>query len=255
MKKSVDRVLQYCTGIANEFDARRNRIRAFVPDHNPTSGAANEIVLRDFLSRLSANRYKVGQGFICDPADSDTVSKQCDILVYDQQDYPLVYSEGGVDVVHPHAVKILIEVKTGLKRADLKGALENIRTAKRMNSSIKGVVFAFTSDNCDAVAANLREHLQGTSLALAPIAILLLNRDIIIHRWPESETGGGGSPYEVRSIKNGMSGIVMAFLLLLFFEVQMAGVWGGASVENLMTEMLADNTELKERLFVGAARD
>jgi hypothetical protein len=76
----IERMIQYCSGIASEFKAKLDRIRTFVPDHNLTSGTANEIMLRDFLSRLSAERYRVGQGFICAPTASDSVSKQCDIL-------------------------------------------------------------------------------------------------------------------------------------------------------------------------------
>ena len=256
METSIERMLQYCSGIADEFDARLNRIRAFVPDHNPTAGAANEIILRDFLTRLSSDRYKVGQGFICDPAASDSVSKQCDILIYDHHNYPLVYSEGGVDVVFPHAVKMLIEVKTGLGKGKLKDALENICIAKQMNYTINGVVFAFQSPRPDTVVKNLQQYQQGFSLRHAPIAILQLDKGVIIHRWPGTELGGGENSYEVRLSKNRKRGVVIAFLLLLFFDAQLSGVWGGASIHNLMQRMLADNTEpIMEKVVVGTVQD
>ena len=81
MDSSIERMIQYCSGIAGEFEARLNRIRAFVPDHNLTSGTANEMILRDFLASLSTGHYTVGQGFICNPTASDSVSKQCDMGV------------------------------------------------------------------------------------------------------------------------------------------------------------------------------
>lgn len=96
MDSSVERVLEYCSSIAREFETRLNRIRAYVPDHNLSAGATNEIILRNFLAQHTTTRYAVRQGFMCDPLSPETVSKQCDILVYDQHHYPLVYSEGEI---------------------------------------------------------------------------------------------------------------------------------------------------------------
>ena len=79
---NVERMLQYCSGIADEFAARMNRVRNYVTKHNLTSGTANETILRNFLTKLSSGRYRIGQGFICDPTTPDAVSRQCDILVY-----------------------------------------------------------------------------------------------------------------------------------------------------------------------------
>ena len=78
---NVGSLIKYGQGIAEEFKARRNRIRNFVTDHNLTSGTANEMILRDFLASLSPRRYTVGQGFICNPTRPSQVSRQCDILV------------------------------------------------------------------------------------------------------------------------------------------------------------------------------
>ena len=173
MDSSVERMLQYCTGIANEFEARVNRVRAFVPNHNPTAGAANEIILRDFLANLITARYKVSQGFICDPTASERTSKQCDILVYDHHQYPLVYSEGGIQIVFPQAVKMLIEVKTGLD--DLASAFDNIRVAKEMNYLLNGVIFAFQSPREETVIKNYLACLKDVPRRFWPMAVLLLD--------------------------------------------------------------------------------
>jgi hypothetical protein len=88
----------------------------------------------------------------------------------------------------------------------------------------------------------------------APIAILLFDRGIIIHRWPGTELGGGENLYEVRASKDGDNAVVVAFLLLLFFDVQMQGVWGGASIMNMMQRMLEDRTEkITENFQIGVA--
>ena len=242
MDSSIERMLQYCSGIAREFETRLNRVRAYVPNHKPSAGATNEIILRSFLAQLTTARYAVGQGFICDPSSPETVSKQCDILVYDQHQYPLVYSEGEIKVVFPQSVRMLIEVKTGLSKKDLWGALANISTAKQMNDLLNGVIFAFESPQTETVVKNLREYSANLSLRHAPIAIILLKRGAIIHRWPGTELGGGENPYKVCVSNSKASGVVIAFLLLLFFDVLMQGVWGGASIENMGRRLLAEST-------------
>ena len=252
MDSSIERMVQYCSGIANEFEARLNRIRTFVPDHNFTSGTANEVILRDFLARRSTGRYKVGQGFICAPTASDSASKQCDILLYDRHNYPLVHSEGEVVLVFPQAAKMVVEVKTRLNKNALKDAMENIRTAKQLNYAINGVIFAFESLRQETIIKHLQQYPEQLLMRHTPIAILLLNRGVIIHRWPGTELGGGENLYEVRASKDKDNAIVVAFLLLLFFDVQMQGVWGGAKIMNMMQQMLEDRTDkLAENIQVG----
>ncbi|MBC8263735.1 MAG: hypothetical protein H8E47_06395 [Anaerolineales bacterium] len=255
MDSSIERMVQYCSGIAKEFEAKLNRIRTFVPDHNLTSGTANEIILRDFLAHLSTGRYVVGQGFICSPTASDLVSKQCDILVYDHHDYPLVHSEGEVVLVFPDAAKMVIEVKTSLDKKALEDALENIRSAKQLNYTINGVVFAYKSPNPETVIGHLQQYTRQLSMKHAPTAILLFDKGVIIHRWSGTgtELGGGENLYEVRVSKNEDSAIVVMFLLLLFFEVQLLG-WGGASVANMIKRMLEDRTDtIAENVQIGNA--
>jgi hypothetical protein len=243
MESSINRLIEYCRGIALEFEGRLNRIRSFVPNHNLTSGTANEVILRNFLAQRSAGRFNVCQGFICDPTNSDLVSKQCDIVVYDHINYPLVYSEGEIKVVFPQAVRMLVEVKTGLSKRDLYGALSNICVAKQMNFTLNGIIFAFQSPHLETTIKNLKEFSSKFPARFAPIAILLLDEGVIIHRWPGTELGGGENPFEVRVCKGKNSGIVIAFLLLLFFDAQMQSVFGGANIYNLMREMLVKETD------------
>jgi hypothetical protein len=241
MKSSIENMIKYCSGIADEFEARLNRIRHYVPDHYLTSGTANEIILRDFLSTLTSGKYEVGQGFICDPTRPDSVSKQCDILVYDRHTYPLVYSEGEVKVVFPQSVRILIEVKTRLDKTRLAEALENIRVAREMNFQINGVVFSYEGTSVDTVVRNLQRYHQELPAKTAPIAILLLDKGAIIHSWPGTLTGGGDT-YEARVSKANDTGVVVAFLLLLLYDAELLGVFGGASVAKMMREFLEETT-------------
>jgi hypothetical protein len=231
MPKPVNPIVQYSISIALEFKARMDRMRNFV-EHNLSSGIANETILREFLSQHAPGKYHVGQGFIFDPADPrpiHLVSRQCDVLVYDQNSYPTVYSNGAVKVVFPDSVVMVIEVKTNLssnKGADeVKNALGNIMAAKQMRKYMPGVIFAFQSPKLETVI----KHLQSCPPIepwLSPVAILLFDRGIIIHCWdpeigirPDYSTQPGRYPvYKIVKGKQDECAIVIAFLLLLFLE-------------------------------------
>lgn len=242
MNTSAEKLIDYCSGIANEFTAKLNRIRSFIPDHKLSSGTANEMLLRDFLAKLTANQFEVGQGFICDPTASDMVSKQCDILVFNRKDYPLVYSEGEVKIVFPQSVRMLIEVKTSLSREKLYDAIDNISVAKSLYSFINGVVFAFKSPKLPTILQHLQDYPHQIGERNLPMAILLLDQGVIIHRWPGTEIGGTGETFIVR--ESDTSGIVLTFLLMLFFDVQMLSVVGGAGIVNTLQDILNQKTRI-----------
>ena len=236
---AVKKMLEYCSGIADEFLARMNRIRSYVPKHNLSSGTTNETILRNFLKRLSSGRYQVSQGFICDPTAPNSVSKQCDILVYDYHDYPLVYSESDIDIVFPQSAKMVIEVKTKLTSRSLKGALENIESARKLNKMINGVIFAFDGSSGNSIVNTLQRLSSDISPETAPIAILVLEKGLIIHRWPGTPLGGTSELFVTRKSENNA---VIAFLLLMYYDVMMQTVWGGASIMNMLQMLLDKQT-------------
>lgn len=182
----VENLIGYGNSIADEFSARLSRIRSFVPNHNLTSGTANESILRSFINEFLPKQYAAGQGFICDPVSSDgLVSRQCDILIYNQADYPLVHNEGDVKVVWPESARLVIEVKTTLTKKELNNALKNIKSAKAVNQRtpirIGGVIFAFQSKmSSGGIIENLKEFRSKNPGSLAPNAIIILNNPFIL---------------------------------------------------------------------------
>lgn len=177
-----------------------------------------------------AGNFHVSQGFICDPSDKRWVSKQCDILVYDKNHYPVVYSDGSIKVVWPSSVAMVIEVKTTLAKKDVASALENIISAKRLNTSIAGLIFAFQSPSLSTVIKHLEAYPGHIPGEFAPTAILLLDKGVIIHNWPwarhqefDLDKPETWKNYSIRSGKADRGAVVVAFLLFLFFQVMQTG--------------------------------
>lgn len=225
----AENLISYCSSLADEFEARLNRIRHFIKNHNLTSGTANEAILRDFLSQISAGVYEVAQGFVCNPIRS-VVSKQCDILVHDRR-FPLVHSEGEVKIVWPDAALMVIEVKTVMEDTKtLTSAIENIVAAKQTegagigNKLINGLIFAFEALTGKSALKVLNSY-PGDPLN-RPMAVFLFDQGVIIQQEDISRhwnRGSGASAYELRKCEgNKPSALVLTYFFLLFIRLQTA---------------------------------
>lgn len=185
MIDSATPIIEYSIGLAQEFQARMSRMSIFVKDHNQSLGSSKETILRDFLSQHAPGSHHVSQGFIfdlVDPRPGYTVSKQCDILIYNQVDFPSVYADGPIKVVYPDSVNMVIEVKTHFGKKETKDAFNNIIAAKQLKQRFSGVIFAFNSPKIETVIKNIKEYSPLPS-GFAPVAILLFDKGIIIHCW------------------------------------------------------------------------
>lgn len=245
MLSHADTLLNYCLSIAQEFEARLNRIRVFIK-HNLTSGTANEIILRDFLASHSPKDFFVGQGFICDPSLENKVSKQCDILVYQQSSYPVVYEDGPIKIVWPDSARMVIEIKTNLAGNSIKSAIENIEAARKVSIHTKGIIFAFSSARLETILQHMKKHLRSISSNHIPTAILLFNDGLIIHQTNEPST------YVARKAKqdSDKSAIVITYLMLIFFDSVWKSAQGthGANTYTILQEMLDKHTDLVEKI-------
>ena len=252
MSSRADNFFEYCVSVAKEFQSRMSRMRVFV-QHNLSTGTANEVILREFLSKHAPGNFDVSQGFICDPSEKKLVSKQCDILVYNKNHYPVVYAEGSIKVVWPKSVAMVIEVKTILGKKDVTSAIENIMSAKRLNTSIVGVIFAFQSPSVATVIKHLESYPGQIPEELSPTAILLLDKGVIIHSWTwardrqaERDKPEEWKNYAIRLGKEDRGAVVMAFLLLLFFQIMQIGR-NEADFINALNDMFEKYTQKKWR--------
>jgi hypothetical protein len=128
----------YAAMIGEEFASRVHRLAKIIgTSHEPSVGAYKESILRGAVSKFIPKRYTVGTGFVVFTKDSERndatstnidlqnlkdhcTSKQLDIVVYDDYNFPPLLREGEFVVLRPESVRSVVEV-TGyltLKKLD-----------------------------------------------------------------------------------------------------------------------------------------
>jgi hypothetical protein len=108
--------------------------------HYPSLGQYKERLLADAIRDFLPRTVEVGTGFVMfphaetEPYDESqyhdplnhsafSISRQCDILVYDVAKYPAVFRDRDFVIIRPEAVRGVIEVKGSLSRRDVSDAL------------------------------------------------------------------------------------------------------------------------------------
>lgn len=112
--------------------------------HYPSIGAYKERLLATAIADYLPRSVEVGSGFVLFPEESVdparaasdffdpmnqsgySVSKQCDVLIYDVAQTPPIFRDGNFVVVRPEAVRAVIEVKGALTTQATKEALESL---------------------------------------------------------------------------------------------------------------------------------
>lgn len=111
---------EHFRSLSAEFEALKNRVFNLIGGaHWPTHGDWRESILRSVLRRHLPESIKVARGFIIDGARQST---QIDILLYDAA-APVLYRELDLVVVTPNAVRGVIEVKSTIRRGELRDML------------------------------------------------------------------------------------------------------------------------------------
>lgn len=104
-------------------------IRPLVVAHPPTVGAFYEAVLKQFLGDFVPNKFKIGTGFIMD-IDANKMSRQVDILVYKDDNFPPIYRGQDVVIVESSSVYAAIEVKADINLTNMKKSRENLKSVQ-----------------------------------------------------------------------------------------------------------------------------
>lgn len=131
---------RFLQAIADEIVSKSNRIELLI-NHNVTKGNYREELLRGIFKKYLPKKYEVATGFI------EGCNRQCDILIYDSQNFSPLFREGDVVVLPEKAVRAVIEVKSTLDSGQLKDAMNLLWDVARHRNTpapiFKGI-FAFT---------------------------------------------------------------------------------------------------------------
>jgi hypothetical protein len=117
--------------LANDWLANR---------HWGEAGRYMEGVLKRFLDSYLPQRFACGTGFV---SDGSRVSKQCDLVIYDCMECPLLFRSNEFVVADKSAVRAVVQIKGTMKRDELPDAVANIQSVKAIGGDIFGAIFSY----------------------------------------------------------------------------------------------------------------
>lgn len=131
-------------GIANKLLTDFDQIQGQI-EHAGERGKQREAAVTAFLAKYLPKKYALGTGHVID--QKGDVSKQCDIVIYDAFNCPLLLVEEGYRIFPPEAVFGVIEVKSVFDAATTSESVQAIQSVKRLERGepIAGGVFAYRS--------------------------------------------------------------------------------------------------------------
>lgn len=133
----------YAALLGESLTAKVDLLERLIGDaHYPSLGQYKERLLADTIRGFLPRTVEVGTGFVMfphqdmnplggadlhDPLNQSaySISRQCDILVYDAARYPAVFRDGDFVVLRPEAVRAVIEVKGSLSKSETMKALSS----------------------------------------------------------------------------------------------------------------------------------
>lgn len=155
LRKRVENNIIYNCSLADELNIKSNKISLLV-SHNQTVGNYRELLLRDLLKKHLPSKFSIATGFI------QGFSRQLDIIIYDSQNFPIIFNEGDLVVIQQEAVRGVIEVKTTLDATSLFETLEmfheiSLPGFRSTKLPIFTGVFAFDTDyvHSSTIAKNI----------------------------------------------------------------------------------------------------
>lgn len=100
--------------------------------HPGEVGRLNETHLVRMLRRYLPAKFGIGTGFMVSGGEHGIMSPQCDIIIYDALNNAPFYSSEAWQIYPIEIVYGVIEVKTKIKRDNLKRSLDNCLTIRNM---------------------------------------------------------------------------------------------------------------------------
>jgi hypothetical protein len=180
---------EFQESVTKELEVVKDRVRNLIGNaHWGEEGRYKEAVLMNVIRRFLPSDLSAGTGFVVKSEarravhERITVSKQIDIIVYDNR-IPVLFSEGDFIITTHTNVRGLVEVKTKVENAQLREILrKSISNTKIVGDNIFSGIFAFEYNR-----RNSREHLVRTLESLGEdgkyVNHISLGSQIFVKHW------------------------------------------------------------------------
>lgn len=126
----MDRVHSFFKYHEEQFNRYIDTLREIV-DHPGEKGLEIENIVRSFFTDFIPRRFKCSEGFVID--HKRNLSKQTDIIIYDEMDIPGFLSYSNFNILPVEAVSVVCEVKTTLNLTELTNAFEKFDVIEKMD--------------------------------------------------------------------------------------------------------------------------
>jgi len=135
MKENSINIQSLFKGLQNQMEAQLNTNRDNIL-HPGTKGDSLENVWIEWLRKYMPNRYSIDKAIIIDSGGQ--LSDQIDLVIYDQQYTPFVFTQNGVHYIPAEGVYAVFEVKLDLE-GSCKSDGENISYIEYAGRKIESV--------------------------------------------------------------------------------------------------------------------
>lgn len=109
---------EFQKSITEELNVVKNRVRNLIGScHWGEEGRYKEAILKNILRKFLPSNISIGTGFIVNANNPNNISKQIDIIIYDNT-YPVLFSEGDFIITTMKNVKGIVEVKSSIGRGN-----------------------------------------------------------------------------------------------------------------------------------------
>lgn len=119
-------ISSYFESWSNELTAKANRVRNLIGDaHWLTDGQHKEELLKSHLKNYLSGYLRITRGFVVDPLEEGTISKEIDILISGRSNIPALMIEDDLTICLASSVLGHIEVKTSFSQKNVKAAIRS----------------------------------------------------------------------------------------------------------------------------------
>lgn len=106
--------IEFQKSITEELNVVKNRVRNLIGSrHWGEERRYKEAILKNILRKFLPRNISVGTGFIVNTNNQNNISKQIDIIIYDNT-HPVLFSEGDFIITTMKNVKGIVEVKSSI---------------------------------------------------------------------------------------------------------------------------------------------